>query len=539
MTSQKITLQQLLPETNLGNAADIEVQGINLDSRAIISGEVFVALVGAKVDGRQFIAKAIELGAAAILVEADKQWQGIDWIGAVPVIAVEKLAQQVSDIAGRFYSRPSQSCRLIGVTGTNGKTTCTLLIAQLAALLAKQEKNTAGVTAGVVGTLGFGILDANSLAPLAQQISAVHSTGLTTPDPISLQKILADLVAQKAATIAIEVSSHSLVLGRVAALQFDTAIFTNLTQDHLDFHGDLVSYGKAKAQLLNKPNLKNAIINFDDAWAKSLLQKIPQGVATISFSVSDSAADVYLTELQLTATGATAQLHSPWGNAELISPLIGKFNLSNLLAVISAMCVGGSELKTVLNLVPQLQAAPGRMQSVVLDDSQQDVHVVVDYAHTPDALDNTLRAIREHTQARVWSVFGCGGDRDKTKRPLMGRIAEKYSDYLIITNDNPRSEEPSAIAADIIRGLHNANGCLVIADRAQAIDFAVQQAKSGDLVLIAGKGHEEYQIFAEQTLSFSDVKQARLALQRRIAKRDLDNFNLNDSSNENNQQGSL
>jgi UDP-N-acetylmuramoyl-L-alanyl-D-glutamate--2,6-diaminopimelate ligase len=539
MISQKIILQQLLPEINLSNTAAIEVQGINLDSRTITSGEVFVALVGAKVDGRQFIAKAIELGAAAILVEADKQWQGIDWIGNVPVIAIENLAQQVSEVSGRFYSHPSQSCRLIGVTGTNGKTTCTLLLAQLAALLAKQEKN----TAGVVGTLGFGILDANALAPLAQQISAVHSTGLTTPDPISLQKILADLVAQKAATIAIEVSSHSLVLGRVAALQFDTAIFTNLTQDHLDFHGDLASYGKAKAQLLNQPNLKHAIINFDDAWAKSLLQKIPrdvpQKVAVISFSISDSDADVYLTELQLTATGATAQLHSPWGNAELASPFIGKFNLSNLLAVIAAMCVGGADLKTVLNVILQLQAAPGRMQSVVLDDSQQDVHVVVDYAHTPDALENTLRAIREHTQARVWSVFGCGGDRDKTKRPLMGRIAEKYSDYVIITNDNPRSEEPSAIAADIIRGLHNANGCLVIADRAQAIDFAVQQAKSGDLVLIAGKGHEEYQIFAEQTLSFSDVKQARLALQRRIAKRDLDNFNLGDSSNHNNQQGSL
>lgn len=401
MTSQKITLKQLLPDFNLGDAAVIEVQGINLDSRTVKTGEVFVALVGARVDGRQFIAKAIELGAAAIFVEADKQWQGIDWIGAVPVIAVENLAQQVSSIAGRFYSHPSQSCRLIGVTGTNGKTTCTLLIAQLAALLAKQEKNAAGVTAGVVGTLGFGILDANALAPLAQQISAVHSTGLTTPDPINLQKILADLVAQKAATIAIEVSSHSLVLGRVAALQFDTAIFTNLTQDHLDFHGDLASYGKAKAQLLSQPNLKHAIINFDDTWAKSLLQKIPQDLSAITFSIGDSSADVYLAGLQLTAAGAKAQLHSPWGNAELVSPFIGKFNLSNLLAVIAAMCVGGADLKTVLNVIPQLQAAPGRMQSVVLDDSQQDIHVVVDYAHTPDALENTLRAIREIGRAHV------------------------------------------------------------------------------------------------------------------------------------------
>lgn len=524
--TQKITLQNLLPNLELVGAATIEISGINLDSRVIQSGDIFIALVGAKIDGRQFIAKAIELGAAAIFVEADKQWQGINWIGVVPVIAIENLAAQVSDIAGCFYSHPSQRCRLIGVTGTNGKTTCTLLIAQLAALLAKQENN----TAGVVGTLGFGVLDANSLAPLAQQINAVQSTGLTTPDPISLQKILAELVAQKAATVAIEVSSHSLVLGRVAALQFDTAIFTNLTQDHLDFHGDLASYGKAKAQLLNQPNLKYAIVNADDAWAKSLLQKIPQGVNALSFSVSDSTADIYLSELQLTATGAKAQLHSPWGSADLVSPFIGKFNLSNLLAVVTAVCVGGAKLQTVINLIPQVQAAPGRMQSVALDDSNQDIQVVVDYAHTPDALENTLRAIREHTQTRVWTVFGCGGDRDKTKRPLMGRIAEKYSDYVIITNDNPRTEEPSAIAADIIRGLHNAKGCLVIADRAQAIDFAVQQSKSGDLILIAGKGHEDYQIFSDQTVSFSDTKQARLALQRRIAKRDA-------TQNNNAQQG--
>jgi UDP-N-acetylmuramoyl-L-alanyl-D-glutamate--2,6-diaminopimelate ligase len=239
--------------------------------------------------------------------------------------------------------------------------------------------------------------------------------------------------------------------------------------------------------------------------------------------LSDTQADIYLTDLQLSVAGASAQLYSPWGEAHLESPFIGKFNLSNLLAVIAALCVAGANLAEVVALVPQLQAAPGRMQAVTLADSQQDIQLLVDYAHTPDALDNALRAIREHTQSRVWTVFGCGGDRDKTKRPLMGRIAEKYSDYVIITNDNPRSEEPSAIAADIIRGLHNPNGCLVIADRAQAIDFAVQQAKAGDLILVAGKGHEDYQIFADQTIPFSDARQALLALQRRLARRDLAN----------------
>ncbi len=509
------SLQQLLPAIQLEAAAQIEISGVCLDTRHLKKGDVFVALVGAKIDGRQFITKAIESGAAAILVEADQQWQGISWIGLVPIIAIETLAQRVSDIAGNFYQHPSKKIRLIGVTGTNGKTTCTLLISQLAALLQRRG--------GVVGTLGFGLLDSTLVAPLAQQIGAIQSTGLTTPDAINLQRILAQFVDQKALTVALEASSHSLVLGRVASLQFDTAIFTNLTQDHLDFHGDITQYGKAKEKLLSMPNLRHAIINFDDAWAKSLLQKIPAGVSAISFSVEDSTANIYLSNLLLTASGAQARLHSPWGEADLTSPFIGKFNLSNLLAVIASMCCGGFSLHDVLGFVSQLQAAPGRMQAVALDASNQDINVVVDYAHTPDALENALHAIREHTaSARVWTVFGCGGDRDKTKRPIMGRIAEINSDYVILTNDNPRTEEPSAIAADIIRGLHNPNGCLVIADRAQAIDFAVQQAKAGDVVLVAGKGHEDYQIFAGQTLPFSDIRQARLALQRRLAKRDVE-----------------
>jgi UDP-N-acetylmuramoyl-L-alanyl-D-glutamate--2,6-diaminopimelate ligase len=511
-------LQELLPEYELGKAAYITVNGLTLDSRALAQGDVFIALLGEKMDGRQFIAQAIEAGAAAILVAADKQWQGIHWLGAVPVIAIENLQQHVSLLAGRFYQHPSQALRLIGVTGTNGKTTCTLLIAQLIAVLQKR----AGEKAGVIGTLGFGVLDTTSVAPMAQQISAIHATGLTTPDPIGLQKILAQFVDKEVTAVALEVSSHSLVQGRVAALQFDTAIFTNLTQDHLDFHGNLARYAKAKETLLTMPKLRHAIINADDAWAATLLQKIPAGVSALSFSIADSRAQVYLSNIILTAAGAGAHLHSPWGEAEITSPFMGKFNLSNLLAAISCLCVSGFALQDVVTQISQLQAAPGRMQAVSLDGSNQDIHVIVDYAHTPDALDNSLRAIHEHKVARVWTVFGCGGDRDKTKRPLMGRIAETHSDYVILTNDNPRTEAPATIAADIIRGLVNPNGCLVIADRALAIDFAVQQAKPGDVILIAGKGHESYQIFAEQTLPFSDIQQARLALQRRLAKRDLE-----------------
>jgi UDP-N-acetylmuramoyl-L-alanyl-D-glutamate--2,6-diaminopimelate ligase len=509
----------LPPEIEWGDAEKLTatrltVAGLSLDSRQLVKGDLFFALAGEKIDGRQFITAAIEKGAVAILVEADKKWKNISWINQTPVIAIEKLAQRISEIAGRFYQHPSRRCRLVGITGTNGKTTCALLIAQLTAFLQKR--------AGLVGTLGFGVLDSTLTVPFAQQITAVQSTGLTTPDPIRLQKILAHLVDQKTETVALEVSSHSLVLGRVAALEFDTAIFTNLTQDHLDFHGDLNRYAKAKELLLHAPKLRNAIINIDDKWAKSLLQKIPAGVKVIRFSVRDASADIYLSHINLTATGAQAKIHSPWGEADFVTPFIGNFNLSNLVAVIAGVCTGGFTLDDVVALIPRLLAAPGRMESVTLDASNQDITVIVDYAHTPDALENSLKAIREHTAATVWTLFGCGGDRDKTKRPLMGRIAELNSDYLIVTNDNPRTEEPAAIATDIIRGLHNPNGCLVIADRAKAIDFAVQEAKAGDVILIAGKGHEDYQIFAEQTLSFSDTRQARIALQRRLVKRDLE-----------------
>jgi UDP-N-acetylmuramoyl-L-alanyl-D-glutamate--2,6-diaminopimelate ligase len=510
--SVAFTLAQLLPGIELAKAAPVVVSGLALDTRLLNKGDVFIALAGNKFDGREFIAAAIERGAVAVLVESDKDWKGVDWLGQVPVIAVDNLAQQVSAISGRFYAEPSAHFRLIGITGTNGKTTCSLLLGQLSALL--QER------AGVVGTTGYGLLDASALAPFAQQLGALQATGLTTPDAINLQKMLAQLREQSARTVAIEVSSHSLHQGRVAALHFDTAIFTNLTQDHLDYHGDLVAYGKAKQQLLQMPDLRYAIVNADDAWAKGLLEKMPVGVKAFSYSLASTDADVYAKDIVLSNAGVSLVLVTPWGEGQLYSHLLGAFNVSNLLAVITAACVGGASLSDVLLAIPQLQPAPGRMQTIVLEQSHQDINVIVDYAHTPDALENTLNAIREHNPGRVWTVFGCGGDRDRSKRPLMGRIAERLSDYVIVTNDNPRTEDPAIIAADILRGMHNTHGCLVIAERAQAIDLAVQQAKPGDVVLIAGKGHEDYQIFATQTLPFSDVKQARLALQRRLARRD-------------------
>ncbi len=511
LSQQFVALKDLLPELDLANAANVAVCNLCLDSRQIKAGDAFIALVGIKVDGRDFIAKAIELDVAAILVEADKNWQGIDWLGKVPVIAVENLAEKVSEIAGRFFADPSKKIPLIAITGTNGKTTCSLLAAQLMAGL--QQKS------GVVGTIGYGVVDAKSIAPVSQQLGLLTSTGLTTPDPVALQRILAELVNAGASSIAIEVSSHSLQQKRVAGLQFSHAIFTNLTQDHLDYHGDLISYGNAKAQLLQVAGLKTAIINADDDWAKSLATKAPAGVKVISYSTR-TVADVYAQNIELHAAGTRARIISPWGEADINSPLLGEFNIGNLLAVIACVCDQGYRLDQLSPLIEKLEAAPGRMQLVSVDQAAQEIQVIVDYAHTPDALENTLNAIHQHKPGRVWTVFGCGGDRDKTKRPQMGKIAERLSDCVIVTNDNPRTEEPSGIAAEILRGMNHPSGCLVIADRAQAIDFAIQQAKAGDIVLIAGKGHEDYQIFATQTLPFSDSKHARISLQRRIAKRE-------------------
>lgn len=496
---------------------DIFISGISLDSRQIKSGDLFIALVGEKFDARQFIDQVIRQGASAVLAEADNNGNIIEWREYVPVIYIENLAQKASGIAAAFYQHPSHYCRLIGVTGTNGKTTCTLLAAQLASYI-NAEKS----VAGVIGTLGYGAVNAFSVAPISQQINSLVSTGLTTPDAVALQKHLRELVNQDAATIAMEVSSIGLVVGRVASLQFDTAIFTNLTQDHLDFHGTMDAYAAAKATLLNFPHLKTAIVNLDDDWASSLKQQCPNSVKAYSYSVENSAADFYLTDLKLTPKGAIAELNTPWGSGEFMSPFLGRFNLSNLLAVIaSALVEQPKKLQELLTCLPKLVAAPGRMEPVVVDSQQQDIHVVVDYAHTPDALEKSLTALHDHADAKVWSVFGCGGDRDKTKRPLMGALAEKHSDFVIVTNDNPRSEEPASIVADIIKGFKNPKACLAIADRAQAIDFAIQQAKPGDIVLIAGKGHENYQIIGDQKINFSDVLQARLALQRRIVKRDL------------------
>lgn len=506
------TLSHLLPELANHDIGSRIAGPLRLDSRQLNAGDIFVAIKGSLVDGRDFIPAAIEKQASVILLESTSDEVVISWSGDIPHIAIPRLHHRLSDIAGRYYGDPSKSMAVIGITGTNGKTTCSLLAGQLLARIH-------GISS-VVGTTGYGVLNATALAPMEQQLSQLTNTGLTTPDPIALQRILSEMRDGNATTSAIEVSSHSLVQQRVAGIRMTTAVFTNLTQDHLDFHGDLASYGEAKAQLLFFPELTRAVINIDDSWAVSLCARVPAGVTCITYSIHGSA-DVWASDIEMSAAGTTAIIHSPWGTAALRTSLFGHFNLSNLLAVIASVASDNVAFESLIAHCEHLVAAPGRMQSVVVDLLQA-VHVIVDYAHTPDALDNTLTALTKLKEGRIWTVFGCGGDRDKTKRPVMGEIAERLSDCVIVTNDNPRSEDPAAIAADIVKGFHNPRACLVIADRAQAIDFAIQQANADDIVLIAGKGHENYQVFAHHTVPFSDTQQARLALQRRLVKADND-----------------
>ncbi|OUS10699.1 UDP-N-acetylmuramoyl-L-alanyl-D-glutamate--2,6-diaminopimelate ligase [Gammaproteobacteria bacterium 53_120_T64] len=479
------------------------VAGLQLDSRKLAAGEVFIAYPGLLSDGRDYLAAAQAAGAVAALVESEG-FNASRVSSSLPIIAIDNLAHKVSAIAGRFYGVPSANLALIGITGTNGKTTCAQLLAQLFALL--------GQTAGVIGTLGYGLLGAGETGQIA-----TTDTGLTTPDAVSVQRILAGLRAEGAAAVAMEVSSHSLDQGRVGALQFSTGVFTNLTQDHLDYHQTMAAYQQAKARLFHTPGLENAIVNSDDAAGRAIIAELTAagGPPCYSYSCSQTAADIYARAPVFGPSGICADLTTPWGEGELRSCLQGEFNLSNLLAVVGAACAQGHALPAVLAAVEQLQPVPGRLE--VVEASVLPL-VVVDYAHTPDALEKALSALRPSCSARLWCVFGCGGDRDQGKRAVMGRVAATLADQLVITSDNPRGEAEQAIIDDVLAGVAAANKGVepqVYVDRRAAIRFAVSHAGAQDVVLIAGKGHEDYQQIKDQRLPFNDVAEVRLALRAR------------------------
>ena len=498
---QGMMLSDLLMEQWLPAAvADVQVSGLALDSRAVNRGDLFIAMPGLAHDGRKFISDAIRAGAAAVLKEADAN-DVIAWQGQVPIIPAQALSQQLSAIAARFYSDPSARLSLVGITGTNGKTTCSHLLAQLYQRL--------GTQAAVMGTLGYGCVSSINFV-----VDKLTDTGLTTSDAISNQRILAELNGADVDLVAMEVSSHALSQFRVSALHFDAAIFTNLTRDHLDYHGSMENYALAKQQLFTMAGLHHRIVNLDDSWGQKLAKIKNADASTWTYSLHNDRADLWVQAANYNENGFTAQLAGRWGGGVLRSGLIGEFNLQNLLAVITTCCARGHDLQTVLNAAAELRPVPGRMERVAND---ADITVVVDYAHTPDSLRQVLVSMRPHTRNRLWCVFGCGGDRDTGKRPLMAQVAEELADKIIVTSDNPRTEDPQKIINDIRAGFTNPDLVVEIGDRAEAIAKAIRRAYPGDCVVIAGKGHEDYQLVGTDTLSFSDIKQARVALRLREA----------------------
>ena len=476
---------------------------LRLDSRTVRAGDIFVAVAGEHVDGRRFIDEAAARGAAAALVDADG-WRGGP--AAIPLAAVPGLRAYLGPLAAEYYGRPAERLTSVGVTGTNGKTSCSHWIAQL---LTREGRRCA-----VIGTVGIGFTD------------ALRASELTTPDPVSLQRELRHLLDAGAQAIAMEVSSIGLDQRRVDGMHFDVALFTNLTRDHLDYHRTMADYEAAKALLFDWPRLTHAVINLDDeAGCRYAAHAAARGIEVSGYSGrGDSrprpmAPRLLAHRVRATAEGLAFELEADGAVRAIDVPLVGDFNVANLLGVIGVSLACGVPLDAAAGALADLVPPPGRMQRVLPDANPL---IVVDYAHTPDALVQALAALRPLAQARggrLWAVFGAGGDRDPGKRAPMGAAAADGADVVIITSDNPRSEDPAAIVAQVAAGAGSARELAAVVDRARAIEHAVATADAADVVLVAGKGHEDYQIIGAEKRPFSDVEHARRALALRSGSR--------------------
>ncbi|MDR2710959.1 MAG: UDP-N-acetylmuramoyl-L-alanyl-D-glutamate--2,6-diaminopimelate ligase [Burkholderiales bacterium] len=473
-------------------------KGITADSRQVTPGMLFAALPGRLHDGRQFIGEAIARGAVGVLLEAGDSGEAVEKeTVAAPHWRIRKLASCLGFIADAVYGQPSQHMALIGVTGTNGKTSCVHWIAQ--ALHAH------GTRAGVIGTLGNGLVEEKTWLPSLN----------TTPDAASLQNTLAQFCRQGADAVAMEVSSIGLEQGRVNGCRFDTALFTNLTRDHLDYHGTFESYAAVKTQLFAWPQLRHAIINLDDPMSGAMIAaaRLQRAKVWRYSSNGNVYAEIAVTEVNDDAHEMRFTVRTPQGDGEVRSNLLGEFNRANVLGVLGVLLAQNVPLSQALPLLSMLIAPSGRLQRL---GSEGQPVVVIDYAHTPDALERVLQALRATLKEgqRLFYVFGCGGDRDPGKRPLMGAIAAREADRVWATSDNPRSESPTAILAMIEEGLRSVNGAqwAVEVDRAIAIAQAIAAAHAGDVVLIAGKGHEPYQEIAGVRHPFLDADAAMQAL---------------------------
>ena len=470
-------------------SSDIEINRLVLDSRKVKKGDLFVAVKGHQNDARQFIGQAISAGAGAILAETDSPdaHLSVEYYQQIPLIYYYCLSADLSEIADKFYVSPSKKLTLVGVTGTNGKTTVSQLLAQWAQRL--------GHKAAVMGTIGNGLL--------GQIVEAENTTG----SAIEIQSSLASFVNAGADFAAIEVSSHGLVQHRIEALNFNAAIFTNLSRDHLDYHGTMEEYAEAKKRFFFELQPELQILNADDPIGAQWLSELPNAVAVSCKADFQAHSKRYLNAVSVRFSGEGTQIDfvSSWGNGTLNSPLIGAFNVTNLLLAMATLLALGYPLHDLIHSVSALKGVCGRMEVIQVTGKPT---VIVDYAHTPDALEKALIAAREHCNGKLWCVFGCGGDRDTGKRPLMAKVAQQFADMIVVTKDNPRTEDPDKIEADIVAGFSDMNNVGLIPDRAQAIEFAIQAAFKNDLILIAGKGHENYQIIGHQILHFSDQETA-------------------------------
>jgi UDP-N-acetylmuramoyl-L-alanyl-D-glutamate--2,6-diaminopimelate ligase len=477
-------LHELLQGWN-GEVPAIALTGISLDNRNIEPGNAFVAVQGQAVHGLDYARSAVAAGAVAVIHDGRKALPQLD----VPVVHVPNLGDKLGELASRYYGAPSEQMTIAGVTGTNGKTS-------VAHFLAQSWQRVYG-NAGMIGTLGYG------------SVGRLQRGAHTTPDALRLQHVLSDCLKSDIERLAMEVSSHALQQHRCQTVQFDAAVFTNLSRDHLDYHRDMAEYAAAKRSLFTDYAPPFAIINHDDDYGRKWFGELNGGMQMLSFGLQKGAelrADIRSMDID----GMTIRVEGPWGSDQVHTCLLGEFNASNLLATAGTLALLGMPWHRVLHQIEVMQPVPGRMMRLGGDPGQP--VVVIDYAHTPDALQSALRAVRAHLNGKLICVFGCGGNRDQGKRPQMGRAAELLADDVFVTSDNPRNESASKIIEDVIAGFETPSRVRVEPDRATAIQQAIANSRPGDVVLVAGKGHETWQEINGQRIPFSDETAIRAAL---------------------------
>ena len=479
-----MTLQELLVGW-VDDAAAVKLTGISLDNRNIADGEAFVAVQGQLRHGLDYARSAVAAGAVAVIHDGARP---IPELG-VPTVGVTDLGHKLGELASRFYSAPSEQMMIAGVTGTNGKTS-------VAHFLAQSWQRVYG-NSGMVGTLGYGSL------------GKLQSGSRTTPDALHLQMLLADCLKTGIERLAMEVSSHALQQQRCQTVQFDAAIFTNLSRDHLDYHADMADYAAAKRRLFTDYAPSFAIINHDDTYGRKWFGELNGGMQMLSFGLQEGA-ELRAEVSSMDIDGMTIHIHGPWGSEQVHTCLFGEFNASNLLATAGTLALLGMPWNHVLHQLELMQPVPGRMMRLGGEHGQP--VVVVDYAHTPDALESALHAVRAHLDGKLVCVFGCGGNRDQGKRPQMGRAAELLADNIFVTSDNPRDESANKIIEDVIAGLEVPGKATIEPDRAVAIRQAIANCNPGDVVLVAGKGHETWQEIGGHRIPFSDETTIRNAL---------------------------